>query len=122
MINIEVGKEYITSNGKKVAIYAVHPCQHRSLHGAVLFDQGWLVKSWFNDGKYQERYNDQLDIVGPWISKPVVDWSIIPLWFNWVACDADSNWFAYSVEPEFNDGVWHLGNTCGGSYTMRYTQ
>jgi hypothetical protein len=44
--------------------------------------------------------------------KPIVDWSVIPEWFNWIAMDEDGRWFAYHIIPEIavmykvGEGYW----------------
>ncbi len=37
--------------------------------------------------------------------KPVVDWSTIPVWCDWVAMDENGRWYAYVVEPSIRSCI-----------------
>ena len=52
-----------------------------------------------------------MDIIGPWIEKPIVDWSVMPKWAKYAAKDKDGKWFWYVFLPliSSSDSVnWEL--------------
>ena len=58
-----------------------------------------------NSGDVGVWEND--DLIEPCIDKPVVDWSKMPAWANWVAMEADGTWFYYSDKPQHHgDRFW----------------
>jgi len=48
---VEMGKEYRTSGGNKVRIYATDGNEHYPVHGAILVDGEWLAREWTRSGK-----------------------------------------------------------------------
>lgn len=39
--------------------------------------------------------------------EPIVDWSALPAWFNWVAMDKDGSWFTFRDKPTADNGCWN---------------
>lgn len=64
-MKLEVGKYYVTRNGKKVRIYATDGNGCTPVHGAVYTD-GWTQLRWALDGLRLSHGREQYDIVGPW--------------------------------------------------------
>lgn len=109
-LTIEPGKFYRTRNGYKARIYATDGGDTKNLiHGAILKqDDSWLSQCWHAGGKYFNKCQCDDDIVSEWIDAPVVNWSAMPAWANFVAKDSDGAWFWYSYRPNYrvSDGNW----------------
>ena len=48
------------------------------------------------------------------------DWKYAPEWANWLAMDADQEWFWFENKPVFESGIWRRdGGRCtdAGWYT-----
>jgi hypothetical protein len=39
-------------------------------------------------------------------AKPTIDWTKLPEWVKWVACDESGIWWAYKNKPEIGNKVW----------------
>ena len=114
-MNIEAGKFYQTRDGQKVRIYATDG-NDLPIHGAYLCENGWEVAGWHSDGTWIKgcRYSYSLDIIAPWIEKPIVDWSAMPKWVVGVFCNPQYNrWFSYTKDnkPVKRDLHWETPNT-----------
>ncbi len=75
---IEVGKYYKTRDGHKIRIYAIDGHSHYSIHGAVLWDDGWEVIGWTQEGFYYwEEGESGVDIVSEWTEPhPAESWEV----------------------------------------------
>lgn len=73
MDNVEVGKDYIARNGKRVRIYAIDGSLPFPVHGAVLGWGGWGEETWTPEGgALIGDAEHELDLVGPWVG-PLVE-------------------------------------------------
>lgn len=50
MYKFEVGKTYKTRDGHEAVIYAFYPNQEWCYHGAIKFEDDWLVTNWTKEG------------------------------------------------------------------------
>lgn len=106
-MNIEAGKFYQTRDGRKVRIYATDGQKDGyPIHGAVLYVNGWEVAGWHSDGTWIKGGRRGLDIIAPWIEKPIVDWSAMPKWAKWVAMDKNGEWFWSDAPPRKSKDIW----------------
>lgn len=116
-IIIEAGKFYATKNGLKVRIYSVDGTPDAPVHGAFLGPKGWNARLWTHEGT--ALFAIELDIIDPWIEKPIVDWSAMPKWGNYVAMDKNGKWHWYALLPSISPdscGMWKLNTSstfCG---------
>lgn len=46
--------------------------------------------------------------------KPIVDWSVLPAWFNWIAMDGDNEWWTFVDKPSIsaNTGDTWVSSSC----------
>ncbi len=65
-MKLEVGKHYRTAKDRKARIYATDGSSDACVHGAVLYENGWVVKSWFANGRRNPVMATFDDIVGKW--------------------------------------------------------
>lgn len=111
-MNFEVGNWYRTRDGRKVRCVATDGDKDSP---NVFVMPGRFVISRSEDGlAFRDQVSDY-DIIGPWIDKPVVDWSAMPAWANWVAMDANGTQRWHGGKPSIvNDHSWHASNGLSG--------
>lgn len=118
---IKPGAMCRTRDGRKVRIYAVDG-YYRPVHGAVLEGKDtWSTCQWFGDGNLFMLEQNNLDLIGPWVEKPIVDWSKMPAWAETVAYDPPADcwrWFDHTP-TELKDG-WR-SNGLSGRIPPEYT-
>lgn len=127
---IKPGAMCRTRGGLKARIYAVDGWGF-PVHGAILGEMcggsGWEIQKWHSNGAATIANDTIIDLVGPWIERPIVDWSKMPAWANWVAMDENGEWFWYSEEPRLNQCLTEWipsGSDCGQippEYTPTFT-
>lgn len=106
-LNFEVGKFYVNGNGKK------WECLKTGLDNeySIALTNGRIVKTFTKEGHlYMDEPNSTYNIVGEWVEKPVVDWSVMPTWAKFVAMDRNSNWYWYDKKPTKDCFKWN--NMC----------
>ena len=59
---IDKTKSYRTRDGREVRIYATDGVKPFSVHGAILFQNGWVDAHWTDTGSYQSEGRD-LDLI-----------------------------------------------------------
>jgi hypothetical protein len=100
-LNFEVGKVYQTRDGRKAV------CLTTTL--GVGFPIGMQVDSsiytYIKNGKNGIEESN-IDIVGEWNNKPVIDWDSMPAWANFVAMDSSGGWWWYEKEPSMGRIMW----------------
>jgi hypothetical protein len=108
-LKFEVGKAYQTRDGRKAV------CLTTTLGAG--FPIGMQVDSsiytYIKNGKNGIEESN-IDIVGEWNNKPVIDWATMPAWANFVAMDSIGGWRWYKNKPElflFRDNHF-FGNNC----------
>lgn len=62
-MEIEIGKEYLTRDGKKVRIYAIDGASPKSIHGAYCIQSKWLPFAWYPKGHAMLQGFSEMDIV-----------------------------------------------------------
>lgn len=65
-MKLEVGKHYRTAKDRKARVYATDGSSDACVHGAVLYENGWVVKSWFANGRRNPVMATFDDLVGKW--------------------------------------------------------
>lgn len=111
-MKIEPSKYYKTRNGHKVRIYATDGSGHYPVHGAILRDNDWEERVWDANGSAyaKETIRASIDIVSEWSDAPIVNWSAMPAWCNYVAMDEDGQWYAYIDKPGTDSEGWLPNN------------
>ena len=62
-MNIDIGKEYVTSDGREVRIYAVGVgASGERVHGAVLIDGCWIQREWGMNGNVYRVETSSTDL------------------------------------------------------------
>ena len=94
-MKIEMGKKYKTRAGDEVRLYACNCGGVWSVHGAYKIDEGWRSEVWKENGRYNERENNDNDLI------EVPQWIQREYWVNVYEhgigtgnrdkCDADAN-------------------------------
>ncbi len=51
MTKVELGKQYKLRNGTEARVYAVDGIGDYPVHGAVLNEHGWIIRTWREDGR-----------------------------------------------------------------------
>ena len=93
-ITIEAGKFYTIRNGQKARVYATDGKPPYIIHGAILSSGNWKSNLWSDGGfNYSSKDETQADIIGPWIDKPIVDWSVMPKWAKTVVMNKLRTWY-----------------------------
>lgn len=60
---IDINKNYKTSEGNSVRIYAIDACGNYPVHGAVKIADQWDATTWTNEGWYRRGVPSQLDLI-----------------------------------------------------------
>jgi hypothetical protein len=63
MTKIELGKRYVTRDGRKVIIYSVNSGSSRCVHGAVEGNDGYFICHWHENGRSSKLYEHDLDLI-----------------------------------------------------------
>jgi len=76
---IEVGKPYVSRDGREIRIYATDGYGDQPIHGAMPVDRGetsWLSHTWTSGGCFYaaEQLESDYDIVGLWADPPEPKW------------------------------------------------
>jgi hypothetical protein len=100
-LKFEVGKAYMTRDGRKAV------CLTTTLReGKIAFQiNGEVFISQTNGMYYADESKSLIDIIGEWIDKPIVDWSLMPAWAKFVAMDNNGAWCWYTYKPSLKH-VW----------------
>ena len=107
-MKIEVGKLYVSRNGCLVKIYELN-VNGTEVFGAINIQKNWQTCSWnktgefFNDG--EESVND---IVAEYKEPLDFDWSVLPIWNNYIAKCNNGVWFGYCKKPIVTDYEWKV--------------
>lgn len=106
-LNFEVSKFYFDGHGKK------WECLKTDLDNShpIAMSDGETVHTFTLDGYFTSNPNSINNIIGKWIEKPVVDWSLMPAWAKFVAMDNDSRWWWYNDKPIQIAFFWNLLNS-----------
>lgn len=107
-INFVVGKWYRTRDGRKVRCVATDG--EEGIPFVFVLPRLQVLRRGKNGQLLPEEFSN-LDILGPWIDRPVVDWSAMPAWANWVAMDGNGDWFYYASKPNEGADGWY-GEIC----------
>ena len=106
-MGIDITKEYMTTDGYEVRIYAVDGVGIYSVHGAIKTETGWAARTWTSDGmRYSGEGSSNL------IEKPKTYVKWVNLYSNGVACTYSSKGYAdlgagdriACVKIEFTEG------------------
>jgi len=113
-MKIESGKYYKTRDGRKARIYATDGDGDYPICGAILDDNGWQPAIWDSKGRGYAKVMLQsaIDIISEWRDAPIVNWSAMPAWCNYVAMDEDGAWYAYIEEPDTDSHSWSNKSHC----------
>jgi hypothetical protein len=114
-LKFEVGKTYQTRDGRKVI------CLSTTLReGKIAFQiNGEVFISQTNGMYYADESKSLIDIIGEWIDKPVIDWSLMPAWAKFVALDKSGKWWWYTHKPSL-EHVWCIIDGFGGVTPSEY--
>lgn len=106
-MNYEVGKYYITRFGDKAM------CVHYITKTVwfVVFPMNphaapTLIFTHLDGRQYSGGRESHDDIIGPWIDNPVVDWSKMPAWANYVTQGHLGDWCWWTHKPCLEYGHW----------------
>lgn len=83
------------------------------IHGASLAKDGWHKDSWTSNGLSVKDCVSAFDIIEEWVQKPVVDWSVMPAWANYIAMEKSGDWYWFNILPRFSKICWLNGGDCG---------
>ena len=128
-LKLEIGKCYRTRDGRKVFVVD-RMGGHRDSFEVKLFDNEdkFSYDNYYPDGRYAlDDFSDE-DIVAEWVdeppqeeppepspapapAKPVVDWTTLPAWANWVAMDSNGEWLWYYDKPRMDEIAWFSYNS-----------
>lgn len=114
-MKIEAGKFYASRDNRRVRIYATDGMSERPIHGAVLFNNGWIVCSWARKGTFARDESERCpdDIISEWIDRLEMDWSALPRWAKWIAMDECRDWAWFADKPRSESREWYSGGKCG---------
>ena len=59
------GDECMTRDGRKARIYAVDGSEGYPIHGAVRYMDGWINRSWKDDGRFYGHSKSEEDLMPP---------------------------------------------------------
>jgi hypothetical protein len=97
-LNFEVGKAYQTRDGRKAVCLTTTATEYDG-QPIVLQIEGRLIYVTIL-GRYHNLLEvDNYDIIGEWIDKPVIDWSLMPAWAKFVTMDKSGKWWWYTHKP-----------------------
>jgi hypothetical protein len=103
-LKFEVGKSYMTRDGRKAVCLTTTATEYDG-QPIVLQIEGRLIYVTIL-GRYHNLLEvDNYDIIGEWIDKPVIDWSLMPAWAKFVAMDNNGVWCWYTYKPSLKH-VW----------------
>lgn len=108
---IEAGKFYKTRDGHKVTIYKTGAKgSHYPIHGCISHENVESCRSWKADGTfYTNRIESMNDIVSEWIEPevlPIIEWTQLPAWANFVAMDKNNTWYYYTEKPSLESDCY----------------
>ncbi len=109
---ITAGKFYRTRDGRKARIYATDGGS-KQIHGAIMDDQGWIVRSWNTDGTWITGEQNESDLIAEWTDKPTIDWPKLAAYHKFVAMDENGDWRGYRFRPESNETMMGWAAECG---------
>lgn len=118
-MQIEVGKFYKTRGGYKFRVYATDGGGDYPIHGAYLIMDRWSFVMLTKEGAYNTTWETtDFDLISEWVETPEVDWSLYPKWWDWIAMDADGEWYGYyNCIPTYEgDSWWYNDNGGDGSH------
>jgi hypothetical protein len=116
-LNFEVGKAYQTRDGRKAV------CLTTTLENAypLAFQvDGSLYKATIDGCDYVTKSESPKDIVGEWIDKPVIDWSLMPAWAKFVAMDNSGCWYWYINKIRIKNNYWEQESGFCGKIPTEY--
>jgi hypothetical protein len=117
-LNFEVGKTYMTRDGRKVI------CLSTTLReGKIAFQiNGEVFISQPNGMYYADESKSLIDIIGEWIDKPVIDWSLMPAWAKFVAMDKSGKWYIHTSEPLIDEEFYFWKAKSDSIYSLIPTE
>lgn len=123
------GKFYRQRNGQRLEILTTSRCDKKAavpncmppIIGINDFGQMYEFTA---DGRWAGVYpgeSSAMDIVEPWIDRPVVDWTAMPRWATAVAMDADGEWWFFEEPPSINRfNLWNSNAGAMGKIPPKY--
>jgi hypothetical protein len=107
---LEPGKEYLAFPNWRMRCISDLRMEEEGEYPVVM-ERYSKVKGWKGPFYYKKdgthKYADH-NIIGPWNSKPVVDWSLYSKWTKAVAMDEDGLWYGYTEIPTKLSATWEL--------------
>jgi hypothetical protein len=103
-LKFEVGKAYQTRDGRK-AVCLTTTLRNDYPLAFQIDDFIYLTTIDGCDYIRESQPQSPKDIIGIWIDKPVIDWSVMPAWAKFVAMDSNGSWFWYTHKPSL-EHVW----------------
>lgn len=105
-------------SGTKARIYATDGKAPSPIHGAYEREGGeWGEGTWSRCRRFLASGQPcGLDIAGPWIDKPEVDWKNLPEWAEYAAVDAEGLWWWFQEKPLAVDVAGAWGSPMGRLY------
>lgn len=107
---LEPGKEYLAFPNWRMRCISDLRMEEEGEYPVVM-ERYSKVKGWKGPFYYKKdgthKYADH-NIIGPWNSKPIVDWSLYSKWTKAVAMDEDGLWYGYTEIPTKLSATWEL--------------
>lgn len=76
-------------------------------------DEGYAYQC-HADGTYLSTMQESfVDLIKPWVDKPIVDWSKERDWVKAIAKDLDQRWWRLDAVPKGHDGIGWRAHTFG---------
>jgi hypothetical protein len=116
-LNFEVGKAYQTRDGRKAV------CLTTTLDGKFRIGfqlDGALIALQMNGMYFDDKSQSPNDIIGEWIDKPVIDWTLMPAWAKFVAMNRGGEWWWYEKEPVIGENIWRSESEYYGKIPTEY--
>jgi hypothetical protein len=94
MDKISKDNQYTTRDGREVRIYATDGGGDRTVHGAIMVDDGWCLVQWMPDGKRFNSFDSSSDLIEV---KPRIKIE------RWVVIYCDGTSITLSTPPSLNE-------------------
>jgi hypothetical protein len=106
--------EYRTRDGRKAIVYALDaPTPHPVI--GVIVGLEWSY-SWQHDGAY--KVETQNTLTGRWVEPVTMDWTALPKWARWIACDSFGLWKYHSFQPNRYGTGWQCPEPYSGNIPL----
>jgi hypothetical protein len=111
--------EYRTRDGRKAIVYAVDAPMDQPIFGVLTQSGGNYATTWNADGGYSCHANEcSSDLIGRWVEPVTMDWTALPKWARWIACDSFGLWKYHSFQPNRYGTGWQCPEPYSGNIPL----